>query len=511
MKNKLFGLIYMSSYKIQLNIVDLKKLTIIEKIDSPSFGQADSKSEVFENDMTKICQALDGFKEKLAEYRINNFKFYANQQLIDDLSASYIADQIRVRTGFQVKWLSGSQIVYAKVLSGIKSFSKVKRGKLHTIPIYLLSLGSAMVNLSYFENQKFVSTWSLPLGPREIQEINEITNTTPNNPIDVIKDYIGARIDHLARQINPSPNAAIMIQHADSLSNRYLQQNDTVTRITANEFGRFYQDTINMPQAYMMQKYQLEPAVAEHTLPNLIAIRKFINLLEPAEVYITDMSVITGLLMQEAKRNLNNEIYSDNIVTTFAKNMADHYLVDRQHAEAVTKFALHIFDRLHCIHMLDEKDRQLLTLAAIVDDVGSFINQSSRYEQSAEILEANKLIGLSDKENEVVKEICRYQTIDEGPGKPDIGGHHYRNLDSHIQLKITKLSAILRIATALDASHKQKIKQIVVSLKKDNHLIIHAKTNADITLERWSFNKHVKLFEEVFGIKVSLKQEGMNR
>lgn len=130
MRNKLFGLIYMSSYKIQLNIVNLKDLTIIEKIDSPSFAQADSKSEVFENDMEKICIAIDGFKQKLKEYRIEDFKFYANQQLIDDLSASYIADQIKVRTGLQVEWLSGSQIVYAKVLSGIKSFLKFNVGKL---------------------------------------------------------------------------------------------------------------------------------------------------------------------------------------------------------------------------------------------------------------------------------------------------------------------------------------------------------------------------------------------
>ena len=511
MRNKLFGLIYMSSYKIQLNIVNLKDLTIIEKLDSPSFAQADSKSEVFENDMEKICIAIDGFKQKLKEYRIEDFKFYANQQLIDDLSASYIADQIKVRTGLQVEWLSGSQIVYAKVLSGIKSFFKVQRGKTETIPIYLLSLGSAMINLSYFENHKFASTWSLPLGPREIQEINEITTTTPNNPIDVIKDYIGAKIGHLTRQIKPSANAAIMIQHADSLSNKYLHENDTVTRITSKEFDQFYKNTVNMPASYMMQEYQLEPAVAEHTLPNLIAIRKFIKLLKPDEIYITDMSVITGLLMQEAKRHTNKEIYSDDIITTFAKNMANRYLVDENHAKEVERFALHIFDRLRHVHMLDEKDRKLLTLAAIVDDVGNFINQSSRYEESAEILNANKLIGLSEKENEIVKEICRYQTIDEGPGKPDIGGHHYRNLDSHIQLQVAKLSAILRIAIALDASHKQKIKQIVVSLKKDNQLIIHAKTNADITLERWSFNKRAKLFEEVFGIKVSLKQEGMNR
>nr|MDF9463291.1 exopolyphosphatase [Lactobacillus amylovorus] len=70
MKKTLFGLIYMSSYKIQLNIVDLKDLTVIEQLDSPSFLQADSKSQVFEQDMDKICDAIEGFKEKLAEYQI---------------------------------------------------------------------------------------------------------------------------------------------------------------------------------------------------------------------------------------------------------------------------------------------------------------------------------------------------------------------------------------------------------------------------------------------------------
>ena len=156
--------------------------------------------------------------------------------------------------------------------------------------------------------------------------------------------------------------------------------------------------------------------------------------------------------------------------------------------------------------------RELLGWAATVDDIGSFVNQARRYEQSADFIEANELIGMSDRENEIVSEICRYQTIDDGDGSaPNIGGHHYRHLNPDVQLTVAKLSAILRIATALDASHKQKIKKIVISLKKNNELVIRAKTNADITLERWSFNKRVKLFEDVFGIKVVLKQEGMNR
>lgn len=513
MRRKLFGLIYMSSYKIQLDIVNLKDLTILEKLNSPSFIQAKSKSEVFEKDMDKICTAIDGFKDKLKEYKITDYKFYGNGQLIDEISASYIADQIQVRTGLKIEWLSSSQIVFAKVLSGINSLNQIQHERLQGSPIYLLSLGSAMINLSLFENGKFISTWNLPLGPREIQEIDQITNETPGNPIDVISDYLNARIDHLARQIKPNPNSAFIIQHADSLNNRFLHQHDSATRITHKDFDDFYYDSIKMPLDYLMDMYQLEPAVAEHTLPNLVAVRSFVNLLSPKEIYITDMSVITGLLLSEAnsQKLLKGPFMGNDIIMTFAKNMADRYLVDPDHAGQIRDFALHIFDRLRNVHLLTETDRRLLSLAATVDDIGSFVNQVSRYEQSAEIITANKIIGLSNQENTIVSEICRYQTSDEGPSSPDIGGQHYRQLDSQIQLRVAKMSAILRLATALDASHKQKIKKIIISIKNDNELIIRAKTNADITLERWSFNRRSQLFEEVFGIKVSLKQEGMNR
>ena len=243
MKKTLFGLIYMSSYKIQLNIVDLKDLTVIERLDSPSFLQADSKSQVFEQNMDKICDAIEGFKEKLAEYQIKDFKFYGNEQLIDEMSASFIADQIKVRTGWKIEWLNGGQIVYAKVLSGMKSQAEVNDdGKDHAT--YLLSLGSAMINLSLFKNNKFESSWSLALGPREIQEINEITNETPNDPIYVINDYLGAKIGHLARQIKNNSRAAVIIQHADALNNTYLKKENSANQITHEEFQYFYDQLI---------------------------------------------------------------------------------------------------------------------------------------------------------------------------------------------------------------------------------------------------------------------------
>lgn len=247
-------MIYMSSYKIQLNIVDLRDLTIVEKLDSPSFVQADSKREVFEQNMDKICEAIEGFKLKLAEYQIKNYKFYGNEQLIDEMSASFIADQIRVRTGLNIEWLNGGQIIYAKVLSGLKSLDQSKETNKYN-STYLLSVGSAMVNLSLFKNHKFVSSWSLPLGPREIRQLTEITNETPNDPIDVINDYLGAKIDHLARQIRDSAPCSVIIQHVDALNDAFLKNENSTTQISREDFDQFYNQLIKMPIADMTQTY----------------------------------------------------------------------------------------------------------------------------------------------------------------------------------------------------------------------------------------------------------------
>ena len=69
----------------------------------------------------------------------------------------------------------------------------------------------------------------------------------------------------------------------------------------------------------------------------------------------------------------------------------------------------------------------------------------------------------------------------------------------------TKLVAILRLADALDDSHQQKIGKLTVSLKNDK-LTITAYSPQDLSLEKWAFNRKSRLFNELYGIKPSLKQ-----
>lgn len=149
----------------------------------------------------------------------------------------------------------------------------------------------------------------------------------------------------MARQIKDNSRAAVIIQHADTLNNTYLKKENSANQITHEEFQHFYDQLIQMSLNDIMQNYDLEPAVADHAIPNAISIKQFLSLLNIGTIYITDMSVVTGLLMLE-KRGKDTDI-----MMTSAQNMARRYLVDLHHATAVRKFALHIFDRLRKVHL----------------------------------------------------------------------------------------------------------------------------------------------------------------
>ena len=79
-------------------------------------------------------------------------------------------------------------------------------------------------------------------------------------------------------------------------------------------------------------------------------------------------------------------------------------------------------------------------------------------------------------------------------------------LDRESYLVVAKLSAILRVANALDQSHKQKFQNIRVSIK-GRELIFTVESLEDISLEQILFEQKTAYFEKIFSIKPILKEK----
>ena len=79
-------------------------------------------------------------------------------------------------------------------------------------------------------------------------------------------------------------------------------------------------------------------------------------------------------------------------------------------------------------------------------------------------------------------------------------------MDRNSYLLVAKLTAILRLANAMDRSHYQKVQGLKAVLK-DRELQLVVDSSQDISLELGLLKDKVEFFEEVFGIHLVLKSK----
>ena len=155
------------------------------------------------------------------------------------------------------------------------------------------------------------------------------------------------------------------------------------------------------------------------------------------------------------------------------------------------KNALLIFDAIKEVSGLTERDRLLVQIAAILHNIGKFINMKNSDTATYNIISSGEIIGISHDERMLMAEISNIDNEENIYNKRDI--------------RLAKLSAILQMANALDRSHKQKIKNFILKLD-ENKLKLEVNYMGDLSLEILSFNSHRDFFREIFGIEFILKQ-----
>ena len=118
---------------------------------------------------------------------------------------------------------------------------------------------------------------------------------------------------------------------------------------------------------------------------------------------------------------------------------------------------------------------------------------------------ATEIIGLSTEERKIIANAVRYNTTDFV--SYELLKDEETGLDRSQYLLIAKLTAILRLANAMDRSHYQKVKALNVTLK-DRILYLVVDSARDVSLELGLLKDKKEFFEEVFGIRLVMRRKG---
>jgi exopolyphosphatase/guanosine-5'-triphosphate,3'-diphosphate pyrophosphatase len=169
---------------------------------------------------------------------------------------------------------------------------------------------------------------------------------------------------------------------------------------------------------------------------------------------------------------------------------------DPSHNVQVTTLALTLFDALKPLHKFGAKKRQLLEIAGRLHDIGwSKTVLKQHHKLSGKMILALDIPGFSNNDKLICSLVARYHT----KALPNASKHQkFAALSAKNRDVIEWLSAILRVADALDSSHTHVVKRLKLKISNGS-LIVHLKTNGDCWDEIRSVHRKQDLLVKKIG------------
>jgi exopolyphosphatase/guanosine-5'-triphosphate,3'-diphosphate pyrophosphatase len=254
----------------------------------------------------------------------------------------------------------------------------------------------------------------------------------------------------------------------------------------------------------LVEVERLPLAEAETLVPALIVYRALLRETAAPSLLVSEASLRRGLLLDllRAEEGHGIEDFSRQVLAS-AESLGEKYRYDQRHARQVARLAGRLFDEMHAEHGLTARHRLLLEVAALLHDIGNFVNLRAHHKHTQYLLSVSEIFGLSAEDMAVVSNIARYHRR----ALPQRTHLPYVALDREERVAVDKLAAFLRLANALDADHMQKVVDLRLRAEEDAW-VVEIEGSADLTIERLVALARADLFSDVFGRRVLLREGG---
>jgi exopolyphosphatase/guanosine-5'-triphosphate,3'-diphosphate pyrophosphatase len=189
-----------------------------------------------------------------------------------------------------------------------------------------------------------------------------------------------------------------------------------------------------------------------------------------------------------------------------ARRFARRLQYDQQHAEHVRELSLQLFDQLQPVHRLPAQSRVLLEAGALLHDTGHMVSHRGHHKHGEYLALNGDIPGLEGRDRAIVAGLVRYHNRKSQPAS-----HHaaYSSLDDDDKPILRRLASILRIAEALDHSHRQRVLRVRASFQHGAvGLDVQARGEAGEDLR--DAGRGAELLEREFHVKLYFRQMERN-
>lgn len=453
--------------------------------------------------MAETVKVLRRFHRATQQIVTDTVRVVATSALRDARNSQAFLEWVRSATGWRVEIISGveeARLIHLGLISG----SRVDRS-----PTLLMDLGGGSCELTVTQGGHIRDAVSLPLGavrltneflrhdpPRkgELTSLHGFLTREVNRIVDRIAD---AKIKTV---IATSGTAAALAAVASHMRRGEGRQRNIVSR---SEMRRIAKKLSRLPVGERRKIEGIGPRRAEIIVAGATVYHELIERLHLKGFRYSPLGLRDGILAQMAAdydrstrsgRQIESERW-ESIMHAVA-----HYHVDRKHALDVRDAAGHLFLALRSVHRLPPEYREWLTAAAMLYEVGDFLNRNGRHRHTHYIISNSEILGYTPQQRRMIAAIARYlgksrPTVDDGPMKV---------IDSSDRGNVQKAIVLLRLARALNLGRSRAVEKVRIGVHSaEVKLTLVPRRRMGVDLEQWAIEKECDYFREVFGRELS--------
>lgn len=451
------------------------------------------KPEIIE----KAIAALGRFQEVAKTINAETTIAVATSAVREAPNGKDFLHRVKTELGLSVDLISGQEEarrIYLGVLSGMEFNNQ---------PHMIIDIGGGSTELILGDSNQARTLTSTKVGA--VRLTSELINTDPisNTEFQHLQAYTRGMLERSVDEVlanlefGESPRLVGTSGTIETLAmiNAREKSGAGVIPSTLNGYQFCLKDLQELVNRLRKLSYSERTAIpgmpekrAEVILAGAVILQEAMTLLGRESVTVCERSLREGVIVDwmlthgliEDKLRYQSSVRERNVL-----KLANKYHVNLEYSDRVAKFAESLFDQTQGIlHHWGSDERQLLWAAAILHNCGHYVSHSSHHKHSYYLIRNGELLGYTETEIEIIANLARYHRKSPPKKKHE---NSQMLLTKHQRQMVSQLSAILRLAVALDRRQIGAIAQVQCEyypqFQQVNLLIFPSQPDDDCALE----------------------------
>lgn len=495
-----FAAVDIGANSVRLKIAELtrRKFRVIhEDREVTRLGESVFRNNTLAPDaMAHTVKVLTRFYRAAQKFRVEQVRVVSTSPLRDSKNSRAFIEWIKSAVGWKIEIISGleeGRLIHLGVLSN---------ARIENRDVILFDLGGGSCEVTISEHGHIREMFSLPLGAVRLTQEFLLHDPAKSKEIARLREYIAEQVNRIAPSIRryrvdlaiaTSGTAAALAGAARALQGRSKYSHTVSRKVTTN----LAQELAAKSVQERSQFPGIGPRRSEIIVAGAFVFAEIMAHYGLPSFQYSPLGLRDGLLAQMAadadigtRQHRQLEAEREDALNSLGKR----YGVDTRHATHVRDLSQQLFKNLKAIHGLPQEYAGWIAAAAMLHELGSYVNRNGRHRHTYYLIANSELFGFSLEQRHIVASLARYM----GKSRPSERDREVRNLRPSAREFLDRAVVLLRLARALNQGRRGMV-QKVRAKEQGAEVTLELRGKPGMDLEVWTAEKERAYFRDIFG------------